>query len=133
VSPQGDDNARSEITRGKFLADALLQIGFFLVMLVIPCAVFVLATIVAGELRDFFESTSLSVATHLVCTVLFAMGLNQIIAALITTTDTQFLSLVISVEYVVIVLAWLAGAHGCLYGDQSPRKRIGPRGLKRYR
>lgn len=115
------------------MADALIQIGFFLVMLAIPCAVFVLSTIVAGELRDFFESTSLSVATHLVCTVLFAMGLHQIVTAVVKTTDTQFLSLVINVEFVVVVLAWLVGANGCLYGDQSPRKRIGPRGLKRYR
>lgn len=115
------------------MADALIQIGFFLVMLAIPCAVFVLSTIVAGEFRDFFESTSLSVATHLVCTVLFAMGLNRILTAAADTIDVQFLSLVINVEFVVVVLAWLAGAHGCLYGDQSPRKRIGPRGLKRYR
>ena len=115
------------------MTDVLLQIGFFLVMLAIPCAVFVLSTIVAGELRDFFESTSLSVATHLVCAVLFAMGLNHIVHAVVATTDTQFLSLIINVEFVVIVIAWIAGAHGCLYGDQSPRKRIGPRGLKRYR
>gem|GEM_PF-4297408 len=69
------------------MADALLQIGFFLVMLAIPCAVFVLSTIVAGELRDFFESTSLSVATHLVLTVLFAMGLPWTQAISLTTTN----------------------------------------------
>ncbi len=115
------------------MADALIQIGFFLVMLAIPCAVFVLSTIVAGELRDFFESTTLSVATHLVCTVLFAIGLHHIVEASIAASHTHYLSLVINIEYCVVVIATIAGSHGCLYGDQSPRKRIGPRGLKRYR
>lgn len=113
--------------------DWLIQIGLFVVMFAIPCAVFVLSTIVGGELRDFFESTALSLATHLLITVFLGVFLFRFMHMMMTPEQVQYLGLVVNIEYALVMGGWLLGAAGCLYGDQAPSKRIGPRGIKRYR
>lgn len=102
-------------------------------MFAIPCAVFVLSTIVAGELRDFFESSALSLATHLLISALLGLALYRFMHMLLSAEQAQYLGLVVNIEYALVMGGWLLGASGCLYGDQAPSKRIGPRGIKRYR
>lgn len=118
---------------GYSLVEWLIQIGLFVVMFAIPCAVFVVSTIVGGELRDFFESTTLSLTTHLLLSAMFGMIAYRLTQAVITPEQAQYLGLIINIEFALVMCGWILGANGCLYGDQAPSKRIGPRGIKRYR
>ena len=127
------DNPRVGDKRGAPLVEWLVQIGLFVVMFAIPCAVFVVSTIVGGELRDFFESTTLSLATHLLLSAVFGMIVYRLTQAMMTPEQTQYLGFVINIEFGLVMAGWVLGAGGCLYGDQAPSKRIGPRGIKRYR
>ncbi|MGB7181731.1 MAG: hypothetical protein WA888_00795 [Burkholderiaceae bacterium] len=102
-------------------------------MFAIPCAIFVVSSIVAGELRDFFESTTLSLAAHLLLSTIFGVILYRVAQIVMTAEQTQYLGLIVDIEISLVIGGWILGACGCLYGDQAPSKRIGPRGIKRYR
>ena len=115
------------------MTNGLLQLGLFLIMFALPCGLFLLSTLVAEELRDFFESSALSALTHLLSTMALAYGIVELSRSVFTSSQFYHFGLIIDIGCALITLAWLLGVNGCLYGDQAPNKRIGARGIKRYR
>ncbi len=102
-------------------------------MFAVPCGLFFLSTVVAEEFRDFFESTMLSATAHLLTTLAIAYGVVTLSHALFSAEQFYHFGLIIDIACALVTMAWLLGANGCLYGEHAPHKRIGARGIKRYR
>ena len=102
-------------------------------MFALPCLMFVVSTIVAEELRDFFESTTLSLGAHLLLSCALGMALYQLVSVGFSSEQMNYFGLIIHIGFALVMGAWTLGANGCLYGVHAPSKRIGPRGIKRYR
>lgn len=111
----------------------MLQLGLFLVMFAVPCGLFFLSTLIAEELRDFFESTALSGTVHVLTTLLVGYLTVRLSHTLFDAEQLYHFGLIIDIGCALITLSWLLGINGCLYGEQAPHKRISARGLRRYR
>lgn len=115
------------------MAQWFLQLGLFALIFALPCGLFALSRIVAREVRDFFISTALSVGVHLAISAALLLLAHRLLGVLFSEAQWQHFGVVIEIAFGLSASAWLLGTTGCLYGDQSPSNRIGPRGIKRYR
>ncbi len=113
--------------------NGLLQLGIFLMMFAIPCGLFFVSTLIAQELRDFFESTAISGTVHILSTVLIGYGAVSLSHVFFEPEQFYHFGLIIEIGCALITMSWLLGLNGCLYGEQAPHKRISARGLRRYR
>lgn len=104
-----------------------------MLMFAMPCGLFFLSTIVAQEFRDFFESSALSAAAHVMTTTALGYILVQLSHALFSAEQFYHFGLIIDIGCALMTLAWLLGVNGCSYGDQAPHKRISARGIRRFR
>ncbi|MEZ5657483.1 MAG: hypothetical protein R3E83_02835 [Burkholderiaceae bacterium] len=115
------------------MAQWLLQLGVFAAIFALPCVLFVISRIIAEEMRDFFTSTTLSATVHLLLSSALMLLGQRMLGLMFTPQQWDHFGLVIEIASLLAAAAWLLGASGCLYGDQAPSNRIGPRGIKRYR
>ena len=115
------------------MAQWLLQLGIFAAIFALPCGLFAISRIIAEEMRDFFASTALSALVHLMLSAALGVLAYQATDLLVAPRDWTHFGMLIEAAFVLSAGAWLLGLAGCLYGDQAPSNRIGPRGIKRYR
>ncbi len=102
-------------------------------MFAVPCGLFFVSTLIAEELRDFFESTALSGTVHVLTTIVVGYLTVRLSHALFDVEQFYHFGLIIDIGCALITLSWLLGINGCLYGEQAPHKRISARGIRRYR
>ena len=115
------------------MAQWLLQLGIFATIFALPCALFAISRIIAEEMRDFFASTTLSALVHLMLSAALLTLAYQATDLMVSPDGWRHFGTLVEIGYALSAGAWLLGTSGCLYGDQAPSNRIGPRGIKRYR
>lgn len=111
----------------------LIHFSVFAVMFAVPCGLFVLSTVVAQEMRDFFESSALALAAHLSLSIVLTIAGYELLQALANPGWIRQFGLVIHIGFALAAAGWVLGANGCLFNGPPPSKRIGARGIKRYR